>query len=274
MRADLHVHTTASDGTLTPCQTVERAWRNGVDILAIADHDSIDGLVDARITARAHGILLVNAVELSANLLGKDIHILGYFVEPCSHELAVCLSALRDARKKRACAIVEALAADGFGITIDDVTDISGTGAVGRSHIARALVEIGRVKSVKEAFEGLIGRGRPYYVAKESAPPSEVITQLRSLRAVPVVAHPGITGIEEDIPEMIQAGLLGIEAYHADHTPEQMKVYAGLAQRSGLLVTGGSDFHGPAGPNPDIGSVDVPESAVRSLLKAGGVDSP
>ena len=100
-----------------------------------------------------------------------------------------------------------------------------------------------------------------------------MIAQISSLRAVPVVAHPGITGIDDHIPELIQAGLLGIEAYHADHTPEQMEAYAALAERTGMLVTGGSDFHGPQGPNPDIGSVNIPESAVRALLQAGRVES-
>lgn len=273
MRADLHVHTTASDGTLTPSQMVERAWRNGVDVLAIADHDSVEGLGEARATAEKHGILLVNAVELSTVLEGKDVHILGYFVDSSSPVLATHLTRLRAGRRERAQAIIDKLAADGFDIAMGDVLAISGSGAVGRSHIARALVNAGHASSVADAFKTLIGRGRPYYVAKTSAPPSEVIAQLRSLGAVPVLAHPGVTRVDEHIPEMIEAGLLGIEAYHADHSHAQMEAYAALAERVGLLVSGGSDFHGPQGPNPDVGSVNVPEGAVRALLEVGGLAS-
>ena len=119
------------------------------------------------------------------------------------------------------------------------------------------------------AFQTLIGRGRPFYVPKRSASPQQVIATIRELGALPVLAHPGVTQIDDLIPSLVAAGLLGIEAYHADHTAEQMSSYAALAADLGLLVTGGSDFHGPQAPNPDVGSVDVPEAAVAALLRAG-----
>ena len=269
MRADLHVHSTASDGTLTPSQLVERARRNNVDVLAIADHDSVEGLAESSAAAEAVRIILVPAVELSSVFGDRDVHILAYFVDASSPALGEQLARLRAARRLRAEAMVVALNDAGYSISIDDVLAISGGGAVGRSHVARALVDAGHAETVARAFQTLIGRDMPFYVAKRSASPSEVIEGVRKLGAIPVLAHPGVTDVDELIPEMVAAGLLGIEAYHADHTPEQSQRYAALAERLGLLVTGGSDFHGPEAPNPDIGAADVPEDAVRALLAAG-----
>ncbi|HEY5541367.1 MAG TPA: PHP domain-containing protein [Coriobacteriia bacterium] len=269
MRADLHVHSTASDGTLTPSQLVDRARRNNVDVLAIADHDSVEGLAESSAAAEAVRIILVPAVELSSVFGDRDVHILAYFVDASSPALGEQLARLRAARRLRAEAMVVALNDAGYSISIDDVLAISGGGAVGRSHVARALVDAGHAETVARAFQTLIGRDMPFYVAKRSASPSEVIEGVRKLGAIPVLAHPGVTDVDELIPEMVAAGLLGIEAYHADHTPEQSQRYAALAERLGLLVTGGSDFHGPEAPNPDIGAADVPEDAVRALLAAG-----
>jgi predicted metal-dependent phosphoesterase TrpH len=165
--------------------------------------------------------------------------------------------------------MVAALRGAGYDIELDDVLALSHGGAVGRSHVARALVAAGHADSVAHAFQTLIGRDRPFYVAKQSASPAEVVAGIRELGAIPVLAHPGVTGVDDLIGEMIDAGLLGIEAYHADHSPGQVAHYAALAASHGLLVTGGTDFHGPAAPNPDVGAVDVPEDAVRALMAAG-----
>jgi 3',5'-nucleoside bisphosphate phosphatase len=269
MRADLHVHSTASDGTLTPRQLIARAKANGVDVLAIADHDSVAGLGEGLEAANDAGIRLVPAVELSAVTDGRDTHLLAYFVDQDSPVLAEQLRRLREARLARAESMVAALNDAGFRVALADVLALSDGGAVGRSHVARALVDAGHADTVAEAFQTLIGRNRPFYVAKQSASLPEVITGVRELGAIPVLAHPGVTKVDDLIPEMLAAGLLGIEAYHADHTPEQVARYAALATAHGLLVTGGTDFHGPHAPNPDIGAVDVPEAAVRALLAAG-----
>ena len=269
MKADLHVHTTASDGTLTPSQLVRRAADNGVDVLAIADHDSVEGLAEGAQAARAAGITLIPAVELSAVADGRDIHILAYFVDPTSPLLAEQLVRLRRARSARAEAMVASLQEAGYDIALDDVLALSNGGAVGRSHVARALVDAGHADSVGNAFEKFIGRDRPFYIAKQSASPAEVIEGIRALGSIPVLAHPGVTGADELIGGMIEAGLLGIEAYHADHDAEQIARYAALAAHYDLLVTGGTDFHGPAAPNPDVGAVAVPQSAVEALMAAG-----
>jgi predicted metal-dependent phosphoesterase TrpH len=270
MKADLHVHSSASDGTLSPARIVSRAHANGVGVLALTDHDSVDGLAEARATADAVGLTLVNAVELSSATRDRDVHILGYFVDPSSESLAEQLIALRAARYERAETMVELLSQAGFAVSLDDVMSIAAGGSVGRSHVARALVRAGHADTVADAFNKLIGRGRPFYVPKRSASPAEVVAGLRDLGAIPVLAHPGVTRVDELIEELVAAGLLGIEAYHADHTPEQMAHYAALAERLGLLVTGGSDFHGHEAPNPDIGAVNLPWAAVEALLAAGG----
>lgn len=269
MKADLHVHSTASDGTLRPSALVQRAHANGVDVLALTDHDSVEGIAQARAEALRIGMTLIDAVELSAVADSHDIHILAYFVDPKSEPLARLLRTLRDARRARAEVMVATLNSAGYDVSFDDVLAIADGGTLGRSHVARALVGAGHVDSIQQAFETLIGRDKPFYVQKRSAEPSKVIAEIRDLHAIPVIAHPGITAVDDLIPQMVQAGLLGIEAYHADHTPEQVNRYADLAAHYGVLATGGSDFHGPGAPNPDVGSVDVPVVDVEALLAAG-----
>lgn len=269
MKADLHVHTTASDGTLTPSKIVDLASAREIDVLAIADHDSVDGLTEARDAAEKVGIRLLPAVELSAVQGSADVHVLAYFVDAADPRLLERLEGLRAARMRRAEAMVRALGEAGFPVSVDDVLALSDGGAVGRSHIARALVAAGAADSVSDAFARLIGRDRPYYVAKDSPSPREVVGAIRELGAIPVLAHPGVTRADELLDELISAGLGGIEAYHADHTPAQRTHYARIAAERGLLVTGGTDYHGPGAPNPELGSVHVPEDAVRAILAAG-----
>jgi predicted metal-dependent phosphoesterase TrpH len=270
MKADLHVHSTASDGTLAPRDLVRRACALGVDILAVADHDSVSGIPEATMAATECPLTLIPAVELSAVSAGRDVHILAYFIDPLSADLLAHLVELRSVRLARAAAMVAALTAAGFEVSLDDVLQLSGGGAVGRSHIARALVGAGHAESVSDAFERLIGRNGPFYVAKDSTSPEEVIRGVREMGAVPVVAHPGITRVDDLIPDLAACGLLGIEAYHADHRPEQRTFYRDMADSLGLVATGGTDFHGLSARNPDIGAVDVPEECVLRLLELGG----
>lgn len=271
MRADLHVHSTASDGTLTPTELVELAHRLGVDVLAIADHDSVEGLAEAGAAATTTGTILVPAVELSSTHADRDIHVLGYFIDPTDPGLLEMLGGLRQARLRRAERMVAALASAGFSVTIDDVLALSDGGAVGRSHVARALVDTGHAETVRDAFERLIGRNRPFYIAKESRTPAEAIATIRAAGGLAVAAHPGVNRADDHLPDMVAAGLAGIEAYHADHTAEQRDHYAAMAADLGLLCTGGTDFHGPEAPNPQLGDVELPEKCVKRFLEAGGV---
>ena len=273
MKADLHVHTTASDGTVTPAGFVALALDRGVDVLAITDHDSVDGLPAAFEAARGCPILLVPGVELSAVHDGRDVHILGYFVDAEDTRLLGHLTDLRAARMRRASSMVEALAEAGYDVSLDEVLALSDGGAIGRSHIARALVHKGHAESIADAFQRLIGRGRPFYVGKDVRAPEEVVGVIVEAGGLAVLAHPAVSGVEDLIGPLHEIGLAGVEAYHADHTEEQRARLAADARHRGLLVTGGTDYHGPHAPNPDVGRVDVPTEAVEALLAAGAGQS-
>jgi len=268
MKADLHVHSTASDGTLQPAELVALALEHGVDVLAIADHDSVAGLPEAFAAAEGTSLTLVPAVELSAVLDGRDIHVLGYWVDWRDNAFLRQLADMRTARLRRAETMVDALQAAGYEVTISDVLALADGGAVGRSHVARALVDRGHAATVADAFERLIGRGMPYYVPKDARTPQEAIGVIRGAGGLAVLAHPAISGVEDLLPALAAAGLAGVEAYHADHTPSQRDRLAARATELGLLTTGGTDFHGPSAPNPNLGRVDLPPSSVEALLAA------
>ncbi|MDP2182903.1 MAG: PHP domain-containing protein [Actinomycetota bacterium] len=268
MTFDLHIHSTASDGSLSPEEIVRVAAHGGMAAIAITDHDSVAGIPSALTASAAAGIRLIPGVELSAVHEGLDVHILGYFVDHNDLRLAERLSELRELRRARAADIVGALYAAGYHLAIDEVLMLAEGGSVGRSHVARALVERGHAADVADAFERFIGRGRPFYVPKPVARPAHVVKTIRDAGGLAVLAHPGITGIDDAIDELVAAGLSGLEAYHAEHTQEQRDHYARLAAQRGLLVTGGSDYHGPKAPGAEIGSVAIPDEALEALLAA------
>ncbi len=269
MRADLHVHSTASDGTLQPAELVSLALAGSLDVLAIADHDSVDGIAAAIEAASGTRLRIAPAVELSAARDGGDVHILAYFVDVADPILLGLLASMRTTRHERAASMVEALNAAGFSVTLDDVLALSNGGSVGRSHIARALVQSGAASTVQDAFERLLGRDKPFYTPKDSPSPAEVVGAMLARGAVPVLAHPGVSHADDLIPELLDAGLMGIEAYHAEHTTRQRDHYAGIARRAGVLATGGTDYHGPGSPGPALGSVRLPRGTVEAFLAAG-----
>lgn len=268
MRADLHTHTTASDGLLSPTQLVQRALYCDLDVLAICDHDSVAGLAEAEVACEGTALILVPGCELSASHEGLDVHILAYWVDRTDPVLLEQLELLRAARSRRAERMVAELHDAGISIALDEVLALSDGGAVGRSHVARALVESGEAQTVGDAFRRYLGRGKPFYVPKESHPPAEVVAAVREAGAVPVLAHPGVTGADALVPVLVDAGLLGIEAYHAEHTAEQREHYAELAQELGLLVTGGSDYHGLGALAAELGSVRLPDDALEAFLSS------
>lgn len=269
MRFDLHVHSAASDGLLRPQQLIRAALSAKLSALAITDHDSVHGVPEAIDAARGTDLFIIPGVELSASWNGTDVHILGYFVNP--HDRALChrLSQLRKARITRARNMVKALRKTGIEVTLEDVLHFAGEGSVGRSHIARALVSRGHVKSVTEAFKNLIGHGQPYYLPKPVAHPVDVVKIIIEAGGVPVLAHPGITAVDDSIPILVKAGLAGLEAYHGEHTYEQRLHYCDLARKHNLIVTGGSDFHGPDTPGCPLGGVKMPDSVLEDLYAAG-----
>lgn len=270
MPLDLHVHSTFSDGTFAPEDLVAHASALGLDALAIADHDCVDGIPPALDAASELGLFLIPAVELSCSWQGHDVHVLGYFVDHTDPAFRERLDLLRDARSRRARQIVASLESAGYEVTFDDVMRIAEDGSVGRSHIARALLERGHVTTVREAFERFLARDRPFYIPKDETAPSEAVTTILEGHGVPVLAHPGVTRVDGLIPELVAAGLRGLEAYHGDHTPQDRERYAAMAADLGLLVTGGSDYHGPGFPNPGMGQTHVPAEVLPALLAAAG----
>lgn len=266
MLGDLHVHSTASDGTLSPTDLVALALERGLRVLAITDHDSVDGVNEALAAAKGTPLTVIPALELSATEGGHDVHVLGYFVRHEDQLLLTRLAELRAARLVRARAMVEQLSEAGYTVTIAEVLALAEGGAVGRSHVARALVDAGHAEDIRDAFVRLIGRGRPFYVGKEARSAVEAIGIIHEAGGLAVIAHPGVSHDEEIVEELVAAGLDGIEAYHADHTPEQRRYFAEVAERHGLLVTGGTDFHGVDAPNPRLGDSTLPAEALEAFL--------
>jgi hypothetical protein len=265
---DLHLHSTASDGTLTPAQLVERAEELGVLTISLTDHDTTAGVADALAAAASRPVTVVPGVELSAGLGGRGVHLLGYHVDHADERFCARLAELRAIRLERAERIVYALARDGFDITINDVLAIASDGAIGRAHIAQLLVASGHVASVQEAFRTLLGSSAPYFVPKPVPEPAEVIGWIGDAGGVAVLAHPGLSQVDDLIGDFAQEGLGGIEAYHGAHDALQRTLYASVADTFGLIVTGGSDFHGDLRAGGDIGSAHVPEAVTAALTDA------
>ncbi len=273
MHVDLHSHTTVSDGVLSPEELVDHAAHKGLRFLAITDHDATDGLKNAIKRAKRHPSLkLIPGVELSADVKGSEVHILGYLDKYEDAEFQEEMRKFRDGRVGRAKRMVEKLNGLGLEVGWERVKEIAGDGAVGRPHVAQALVERGQVESVQEAFDLYLGNRRPAYVSREKLTPGDAIGLIQSVGGKAVLAHPSFTrNVESLLPKMKAEGLAGMEVYYARYTPEMTARMKRLADEHELIPCGGSDYHGPGlGPDIDLGEVDVPESSVRRLLGDGG----
>ncbi len=244
---DLHSHTTASDGVLAPRDLVQLAWRHGVRVLAVTDHDSTDGLAEAEAAAGAcPGLTIVPGLEINCDVEGGgEVHILGYGVDHAAAWFQDFLRAQRAERIARVHRMAGRLAELGLPIDPAEVFAIVKEGSPGRPHIARVMVARGYVKSVREAFNRYLHTGGPAHVARHRLTPAEAVDVIRKAKGVPVLAHPGVGGRDELIGELIAAGLMGIECYYAEHSAGQLASYLELCRRCGLVATGGSDFHGP-----------------------------
>jgi predicted metal-dependent phosphoesterase TrpH len=269
MAIDLHLHSTASDGTLTPEEIVKLASRFKLRAIALTDHDSVEGIPAALKSAQKYGIEVIPAVELSSDLEGRDIHFLGYYIDHTSEMLLKHLKNLRKLRFERAVRMVERLRGIGIDIPLQEVIEKAGSGAVGRAHLARVMVDKGFIDNIEEAFERYIGRKAPCYIEKYIYTPEEVIDIIRRAGGIAVLAHPGLSRVDEYIREFIDHGLKGLEIYHSDHSKDDVRFYRSLAQRMGLIVTGGSDCHGlDSNRGLVIGSVKVPDSVLNGLNRS------
>ncbi|MDR5695240.1 MAG: PHP domain-containing protein [Armatimonadota bacterium] len=267
MRVDLHTHTTASDGLLSPRALVEEAARLGVAILAITDHDTTDGIEEALEVGKELRVEVIPGVELNTDVQGAEIHVLGYYIDHRSEWFQGTLRRLRESRLDRATRMVAKLANLGIRLDLQRVLALAHGGSVGRPHLARAMVEAGYVSTPEEAFRLYLGRGGPAYVERERFTPEEAVQVILRAGGVPVLAHPGLSNRDGLVPDLVSAGLMGIEVYYPEHSPAQVQHYLALAKKLGLLTTGGTDFHGgDLAPRVQVGSVEVPLEVV-TLLK-------
>ena len=268
-RVDLHVHSTASDGRLTPAEVIREAAERGLVYIALADHDSVDGIAAAKAAAqRLLHLAVIPAIEISTDIPQGEVHILGYFINYTDPQLLAKLDDFKNSRRRRAQAMVAKL--DGLGVHIDwqRVLELAGASTIGRPHIAQAMLEKDYVPSFKEAFDEYLGHGKPAYVEREKMLPAEAVAIIVKARGLPVLAHPLTTKDPEGlILELKPAGLVGLEAYYNGYSAEEVESLVALAQKHDLVATGGSDFHGI---EPDeetaIGGADVPLEAVERLI--------
>jgi predicted metal-dependent phosphoesterase TrpH len=242
---DLHTHTTASDGALAPRALVQLAWRHGVRVLAVTDHDSTEGLAEAQAAAAAcPGLTIVVGLEINCDVEGGEVHVLGYGVDHEATWFQDFLRAQRAERVARVHRIAARLAELGMPIDPGEVFAIVKEGSPGRPHVAQVMVARGYAKSMREAFDRYLHTGGPAHVPRKRLTPLEAVQIIRQARGVPVIAHPGVGGTDEFIPELIAGGLMGIECYYAEHSAAQRAAYLDLCRRHDLVATGGSDFHG------------------------------
>ena len=267
--ADLHVHSDCSDGTESPEAVVERAASLGFSGLAIADHDTVRGVAPASSRARALGLTLISAVEMSATAEGADVHILGYGVDIEDGDLLETLSGIEGIRRERVARMVRRLWALGVKVDLEAFFERYPSGSVGRLHLARFLVEGGWVASRDEAFQKYLGVGRPAYERVDAISPEEGIRLIHRAGGISALAHPGRTHKDHLIPSLIGAGLQAIEVYHSGHPPAATRYYRELAARNGLLPVGGSDCHGAGKDEVLMGKVKVPLGYLTALQRVG-----
>ncbi len=270
---DLHMHSTFSDGKLSPAELVATARRKELAAVALTDHDCLDGFDALRSAAEGSGVEVLCGVELSCEFRGRDLHILGYGVSPAHEGLQGMLRRFRDTRERRGELIVEKLAGLGVRLDMDDVRRRAGHGALGRPHIAEALVAGGHVADFAEAFARYIGEDGPAYVEKYKMSPDDAVRHIRDAGGLAFVAHPGsCLETPREFEDLLALGFDGIEVLHPHHDASARERLASIAAERGLMVSGGSDFHGFEGRD-NMGEPPVPWSlyaAIRDRLAALG----
>lgn len=271
---DLHAHTTASDGSLTPTQLVRLARERGLSALAVTDHDTVGGLAEAMDAAAERGIELVPGIELSVDYPHGELHLLGYYLDFRDGAFLEQLATLQENRTNRNGVMLRKIREHGFDITREEVEAEAGGGQIGRPHFARALIRKGYAASVPDAFERFLGPGRPLHVPKVRLDPETAIRMVHAAGGVAVLAHPkylqlpGGASLTAELARLQALGLDGVECYYRMHTPAETERYLEIARRLGLLVTAGSDFHGLFGEEPVLGLIYQGRAGDVSLLAA------
>ena len=272
---DLHSHTNASDGHLDAAGLVREAWMAGIRVLAVTDHDTVAALEPARTAAAAFGLTLVAGIELTAVDQGRDVHVLGYFFDPHDPALAECLAAQRAARRERLQLMARRLA--GLGVPIDADALLAAwptSRALGRPALAEAMVAAGHVESTREAFDRWLGDDAPAWVRRDGLAVADIVEVIHKAGGLASLAHPVLYGRDDEIAGWRDAGLDALEAHHSEHGPEHVQRYREMAVQLGMLITGGSDFHGdPPGRPPRarprlLGGVTLPAADFERLESA------
>ena len=268
-KIDLHIHSTASDGQLGPEEVVRKSAELGLAVIALADHDSTDGIAPAQAAAKAFpGLMVVPAVEINTDVPNGEAHILGYFIDYEDNELQATLARLRYSRQERAQRMIAKLAKLGIHIDWPRVQELAGSGSIGRPHLAQAMLEKGYIGSFKEAFIKYISRGGPAYVERGKITPTEAVALILKTGGLPVLAHPfTVSDPEALIVKLKAAGLDGIEVYYNGYTADEIGELVSLANRYNLLATAGSDYHGLDDANETmIGGMAVPAEVAEQLI--------
>jgi predicted metal-dependent phosphoesterase TrpH len=269
LRVDLHLHSTASDGRFSPAELVRKAAAEGISVIALTDHDTVVGIDAALEAAKSFpGLRLIPGIEISTDAPKGEVHILGYFIDHTDANFRVALEKMRNSRRERAQQIVTRLAELGCPVDWERVCEIAGGGTIGRPHIAQALLERGYIESFREAFEKYISRDGPAYVEREKVTPSGAVEMVIEAKGLPVLAHPlTVPEPEEMAIQLKKVGLIGIEAYYASYTTDDVERLVDIADRHDLIATGGTDFHGiDTDSEMLIGGVDIPEKSAERLL--------
>lgn len=266
---DLHIHTTASDGVLTPQKIIDMAAEMGLKGIAISDHDTAAGLGPARqyLDITSYSLDFIPAIELNTDAGEDEVHILGYFIDPANVALNQRLLEIRNSRYHRAEQMVSRLQELGLKITFEQVQALTPGELIARPHIARALINNQYCSSIREAFEKYIGRGAPAYVPRYKFLPQEAMELIKNAGGISVLAHPGLIQHKDKITEIIKSGIEGLEVFYPEHSPEQIDDLLQLAHRHRLLITGGSDYHGPGSSESraNMGSAGVSKNLVNQM---------
>lgn len=276
-RTELHCHTTASDGYYTPAELVRVARLRDVRIVAITDHDTIDGHTEALAAGAEQNVLVIPGIEISSLAAQGEVHVLGYGVRPRDEQTRQQIAHLRSSRESRARRILAKLEALGKPVRFERVKELAGDSMIGRPYIAAAMVEAGYVHSKQQAFDEYLAEGKPAFAPNDALTPVEAVDLIHRAGGVAVIAHPALYkgDLRPVLEEMLSHGLDGIEAYYPLHTPEQSAIFDALARRHGLLITGGSDFHSPLRDTElALGSIRLPAGALDALMDRLGFGWP
>jgi predicted metal-dependent phosphoesterase TrpH len=272
MEIDLHIHTTASDGTMSPAELVRYAKQKGLRTIAITDHDTVEGIEEGLQEGRRLGLEVIPGVEVSVDFPNGTMHLLGYYIDHTSAELLEKLAIVQQARAERNLKIIEKLRGLGIDIDLSEIKEAPEHGQIGRPHFAYALVQKGFVQNIQDAFDRYLGKRGPAYVEKFKFSPEEAMNAIHKAGGVTVLAHPFTLNqpeqkdFEEIIVQLKAQGLDGIEAFYPEHSEGQTKVYRTLAKKHGLLLTGGSDFHGLNKDKEDVGEGYENEECSHNLV--------